>query len=84
MAKKLEALNPFSGEEGFLRRGDRFETSEARANLLLRANLVKELADDTPIEAPEKPQAAVIGKPKGATDRKAKVVTSAPTSAPQS
>jgi hypothetical protein len=70
--KKVEALNPFSGDEGFMRRGDRFETSEARANLLLKAGLVKELPADAPLQTPEKPKAQVIGKPKPAADRETK------------
>ncbi|MBC6988939.1 hypothetical protein [Hymenobacter sp. BT491] len=72
MSKKLEALSPFSGEEGFVLRGMRFETSEARANLLLKAGLVKEIADDTPVPVKEKPQAQIIGKPGPAEDRKTK------------
>jgi hypothetical protein len=74
--KKLEALNPFSGEEGFVHRGVRFETSEARANLLLRAGLVKELPADTDITQPVKKEAEVIGKPKAAEPKAAAKIVS--------
>jgi len=74
MSKKLEALNPFSGEEGFVHRGDRFETSEARASQLLKAGLVKEIEAGDEVKPKEKPQASIVGKPKPGETRQTKPV----------
>ncbi|UOR07166.1 hypothetical protein MUN82_08725 [Hymenobacter aerilatus] len=71
--KKLEALSPFSGDEGFMRRGTRFETSEARANLLVKAGLAKEVGEEEEAPAAKpKTETTRIAKPKPFEDRETK------------
>lgn len=71
----IQAIMPFSGEEGMVLRGEKLQVGEARGKELIKAGLAKEVAPDSKSRdtTAAKPKAEVVtSKPKPGENRQVK------------